>query len=140
MALTESEKHAAHRHALNNLVAQLRRSSHPPLRVRSPRELQKHSVRLSELIENAYNMRLRPGADLIRSLGEFCRGVDVGWTTVLSGESAADPLIRLAEESPLLTRSPRHPLSASALQQMPSPAVRSPAAMDGRGGSDKWRR
>jgi hypothetical protein len=82
MSLTEVEKHMAHEYALNNLVSYLRRTPNPPLRVQTQSELNRHAVRLSELIENAYNLRPRLGTELIHALGEFARGVDVCQTAV----------------------------------------------------------
>lgn len=74
MSLTEAEKNEAHRAAVSNLVTQLRLSPHPPIPVKTERDLEQHAVRLSELIESAYNQRPRPGGDMIRSLAEFCNG------------------------------------------------------------------
>lgn len=77
MALTETEKNEAHRTAVSNLVAHLRLSPHSPISIKTTKDLERNSVRLSELIENAYNLRPRPGGEMIRSLAEFCLGTGV---------------------------------------------------------------
>lgn len=93
MSLSDTEKHTAHRYAINNLVSHLRRTPNPPLRVQTQGELNRHAVRLSELVENAYNLRPRLGAELIRSLGEFARGIDVSvpLTAPLTMKSSPPP-------------------------------------------------
>lgn len=94
MTLTDAEKHTAHRYAVNNLVSHLRRIPNPPLCVETQQELNRHAVRLSELVENAYNIRPRLGAELIRALGEFARGTDFSvplTTTPMAMESLLLP-------------------------------------------------
>jgi hypothetical protein len=71
LVLSASEKQDAHQYAVGDLVTQLRRNPNPPLRVKTSADLDRHAVRLSELVENAFNLRPRLSTEMIRALGDF---------------------------------------------------------------------
>ena len=47
----------------------------PPLHLPDDEAVERHSGRLHELLEVAYSLRTRPAADIIQTVGQFCRGI-----------------------------------------------------------------
>lgn len=93
--LTEDEKTEARETGVRNLVSAMRTAPSPPLKVFTAEQVQEHRGRLLELVENAYGLRPRASADLIRQLANFCAAGDHHHQAVLH----AAPTVGVPEES-----------------------------------------
>ena len=81
--LTSDEKHIAKQTAINDLITLLRSIPNPPVHVKTDGQVRKQEGRLTEQIETAYTLRMRPSQaggqpapsfDLMQSLATFIGG------------------------------------------------------------------
>ena len=72
MRLGEEEKSRARINAINHLVDILQVMPHPPVKVKTDKQVSKQQGCLHECIETAYSLRPRPSAELLEQLAVFC--------------------------------------------------------------------